>query len=207
MKTKRIISLLLCTIMLTTTLISPAFASEGATTTDTCSTGTINITSDELSPEVQKRLEKILYGTSTAAIGQEFEVATFDDGTVLYAVLVETTDGKTRSSNQKTTSMNYMFYTEGWFGIKKDAFSVNLVCTWYSNGLDSSISNLHGTWTKYDDSFSLSWDKDSNYVAQCLHAMTLNIIHKNTAGYIVFSAMLNILQDPVTCMISYDRVG
>ena len=89
-----------------------------------------------------------------------------------------------------------------WLGQKIDGFKVKMECYWNEDGMDSSIDNLVGTWTRYDNRFTLRWDDDA-YVAQTYHSLGLNITHTSGNAYYIFSALINILLDPPECDIDY----
>ena len=141
-------------------------------------------------------------GTAGLKTGEVQEVTTFEDGTVLYVTAIDEneTSSVTRSAQYDTRS--FMFYTENWLGQKIDGFKVKMECYWNEDGMDSSIDNLVGTWTRYDNRFTLRWDDDA-YVAQTYHSLGLNITHTSGNAYYIFSALINILLDPPECDIDY----
>lgn len=166
------------------------------------STGELSTDFDQLAPEQIEHFKKVMNGTAGLKTGEVQEVTTFEDGTVLYVTAIDEneTSSATRSAQYDTRS--FMFYTENWLGQKIDGFKVKMECYWNEDGMDSSIDNLVGTWTRYDNRFTLRWDDDA-YVAQAYHSLGLNITHTSGNAYYIFSALINILLDPPECDIDY----
>ncbi|MDE6956540.1 MAG: hypothetical protein K2O96_00340 [Lachnospiraceae bacterium] len=191
---KNKIKKILCIVLGGALVFGSSTMSMAASTTQDVESNSIDSSSfsrakSEMSSEQAEHYEKVMSGQDMelpTEIGESKIVSQDENGTMT-VTLVEANDSDNNLSRDATTSSRTFVYNYTSLGVTREAFRVALVCSWNRNGKNSYITNLKGTYTVKDSSFSCSWDKDS-YSSQAYHALYLNVYHGGSSTYYIFSA-------------------
>lgn len=200
MRIKKMMQGLTCIVAAMFMLTTMAWTNEDLSE-ENSSTFEINMDVEQMSEEHLEFMERIMYGTDGIANDEVKAVATLDNGLTLYVTVDDVVNEMARAA--QTQTRNFTFYTKNLLGKEVDAFKVSMTCSWDENGNYSKISNLKGSWTIYDSSFSLSWDTSNFYVANLYHSMGLKIIHNFSSALYIFYAQVDTLNTPVSCYLGY----
>lgn len=186
---------------------SMAEESEDGETRDVIETGEIE--TDFTAPENKIQLEgkkKEEYEKFLSGDFQELDVGeskiigyTPDNGEI--AITCVSSSESLTKDNLRTSKKTYDI-TGKVLGITTTVIVVDLSCTWYPDGQDGYINNLHGTYSIKNSLWHCKWDEDSKVATKWSHVLFLDVTPPSPGfSYpVLFGASYN----PVNSSLSFD---
>lgn len=115
-----------------------------------------------------------------------------DENGTFYITLVNENKMTIRGTNMSRTQAFTITYEEPVLGVTLNAFRVTLTCECFSDGLNSIIYSLKGTYTILSNEFSCSWDKNNTIANATYHAIGLDVYRRGgQSAYYIFTAIID----------------
>lgn len=117
-------------------------------------------------------------------VGQKYVFDEDDEGNIYYIVVSESTEapaGRSTTGTSKTTYKTIDIMHKNILGMDVKDITVDLTCSWTSDGTNSSIQNLHGQYTIHNNKYSCVWTNEYKMAEFDYHRLSLEVDNgKNT---------------------------
>ena len=155
----------------------------------------------QLEGKKKEQYEKFLSGDfQELDVGESKIIGYTPDNGEIAITCVSSSESLTKD-NLRTSKKTYDI-TGKVLGITTTVIVVDLSCTWYPDGQDGYINNLHGTYSIKNSLWHCKWDEDSKVATKWSHVLFLDVTPPSPGSSypVLFGASYN----PVNSSLSFD---